>query len=389
MNELRKRMMQALSRRNFMRSAIAATGGLITSPFNRLVGNFNTASVRHAILVCYGGGVRTKDVIRNVELAPMLNDIADSGVLFTADMCDTAECHEQMFAEMLTGAVSNVGRPRVPTIFEYVRKEAKLPATHFWLIQPLDTFRGKRCDDKGYSSHPQYGGRYGAIDLCVNKWCYTGTGITLPSFLAQNVDSSVVCDSADLMSLQEFIKQAIDDDWFFSRVSSGLSSNRYLQINDCLALSITLEVLKRFTPTLIVVRLLGFDDAHGDHGYWSYKDPMEEYFEHIAATDALIGRLWQYIQNDPYFCATTSIVIRPDCGRNSEAADGGKLDHSKNDDEVSQVWSIMSWPQCPRGLVVQDPVNRLDICPTLVHSLFHRPPQYSSRKPRFAYISMA
>jgi len=357
--------MLKINRREFMHGAVASAGALGTGKFGCLLDR----PVRHLIFICYGGGVRSKDVIGNVRNAPMLNEIARSGILFNSDTCDTSACHEQMFLEMLTGRHMGSGRPTAPTIFEYVRKKTSSAASDFWLLQPVDTFRRQRCDNKNYSSHPDYGVRYGAISVAVNEWCYTGKKIDQLSFMGRHVDPNLFSDAKDWGAVGDFARQARDEDWFLPNISGAPCPERHLQLNDCMALSIALEVLKRFAPLLIVVRLLGFDDAHGDHGYWSYKDPIEEYVDHISATDALIGSLWQHIQGSPYLQVTTALLIRPDCGRNSQITMAGNLDHSHADIDVRRNWRIVAAPTCSKGLIVNHPVSRLDVCATIVHAL--------------------
>ncbi|MGD0417888.1 MAG: hypothetical protein ABSA80_21215 [Terriglobales bacterium] len=313
----------------------------------------------------------------------MLNEIARSGVLFTSDMCDSSACHEEMFVEMLTGRAMGSGRPMAPTIFEYVRKETSRPASDFWLIQPEGTFRHQRCDNKNYSYHPEYGVRYGAISVAVNEWCYTGKKVGQLSFMEQHVDANLFSSATDRRAVQEFVQQARDEDWFWPDMSCVPNPERDLQLNDCLALCIALEVLKRFAPLLIVVRLLGFDDAHGDHGYWSYKDPIEEYVDHISATDALIGSLWRHIQSSPYLQSTTALLIRPDCGRNSQVTIGRKLDHSHADIDVQRNWRIVAAPTCSKSHVINDPITRLDLCATVVHALTATDVCSSLAEPRY------
>lgn len=374
--------MLAINRRDFIHSAMASAGAFGANRFKSVLGH----PVRHLIFVCYGGGVRSNDVIGNLRTAPKLNEIARSGALFTSDMCDTSACHEQMFVEMLTGRALGAGRPIAPTIFEYVRKATSHPASHFWLIQPVDTFKHQRCDNKNYSYHFGYGVQYGAISVAVNDWCHTSKRIGQLSFLKQHVDANLFSSADDYRAVGEFVRQARDEDWFLESIRCSPSPERHLQLNDCLALCIALEVLKRFAPSLIVVRLLGFDDAHGDHGYWSYKDPIQEYVDHISATDALIGVLWQYIQSNPYLQATTALLVRPDCGRNSQVTAVGGLDHSDGDIDVQRNWRIVAAPTCSGGIIVNDPVTRLDICATIVQALTGSDGAGSLPKPRYGIL---
>jgi hypothetical protein len=116
------------------------------------------------------------------------------------------------------------------------------------------------------------------------------------------------------------------------------------------------EVLQRYQPRIIVCRQSDHDVAHG--GY-------ERYIRVILETDDAIGRVFDWVKGHPVFRLNTSIVIRPEFGRDDEVNDLGELHHSYGFYYTHRVASIFWGSQFNRGVDRTTVIQSVDMAPTL------------------------
>jgi hypothetical protein len=117
---------------------------------------------KHVILLAFAGGVRAREVIGTNSAAPNLVRIGQRGcVLPNVKAANLG--HYGAALAIFTGCPEAQGirqnyRGEMPTIFEYLRKEAGLPADQVW----LSTTAGAQTVNFTYSEHEDYGAKYGA-----------------------------------------------------------------------------------------------------------------------------------------------------------------------------------------------------------------------------------
>jgi hypothetical protein len=317
-------------------------------------------TTRHGIVVIYGNGVRTKDVVGNPSLAPHHARIASQGTLFTDDFNDTAELHGYMSSELLTGRDASTERPRFPTWSEYIRRETALPAAQFWMLQPVTTYRAWTWDRKHYSTHADFGSRYGATSLTTSATFLDGHDLDLRRRVETQLEAGLGHSRREREQIVEFISDLQARRVWLPPSTRTPLATRGVQQQDAVCLQVATQIFKAFRPRLITVQLLGFDEAHR-----SYQD----YLNHISSIDELVGAMWDEIQADASMRMTTALFIRPDCGRNAAVSRGGRLDHTHGDYDAHYVWSLAAGPDFKRGAVMTDRVNRRDWAPTITCAL--------------------
>jgi hypothetical protein len=336
-----------------------------SSQFQAAHAGFNT---RHAIVVIYGNGARKKEIIESPAIAPNQIALASKGTLFTEDFCDTASLHGYMSAELLTGRDSSTERPRFPTWTEYVRKATGLPATKFWMLQPVSRYRGWKWDCKNFSQHPDYGPASGATSLTMDAVFGAPSRTDSDSIVDRHVERGLGHHAWERRQIADFVEHTLQQRKYIPPSTREPVAQRPVQFYDAACLQMAGEVLKAFKPWLITIQLLGLDEAHGDRGATARESGYERYVRHIRATDELIGNLWALVEADPYLRTTTALFIRPDCGRDSSVL-SGRLDHSEGDYSSHYVWQLAVGPDFRKGVVVSETVNRRDFAPTVVYAL--------------------
>lgn len=109
-------------------------------------------------------------------------------------------------------------------------------------------------------------------------------------------------------------------------------------------------------PRILVCR----ERAH-DVGHESY----ESYLSAVRATDAAIGKVFEWVKSHAYFSQNTAIVVRPEFGRDDEVNANGHLHHSYGFYYTHRVASIFWGPDINRGIDKQTVIRSVDIAPTL------------------------
>jgi hypothetical protein len=115
-------------------------------------------------------------------------------------------------------------------------------------------------------------------------------------------------------------------------------------------------------PQLVMVNLKGVDRSghYGEPGF-------EPYLEAIAAVDAPLVRLWDFIQNDPWYADDTVLIITTDHGRHRIDAD--EDDYWRNHGDWSagdrEGFVLMLGPDVLANQVNDTPYAMEDLAPTI------------------------
>ena len=120
---------------------------------------------RHVLLIAFAGGVRTRETFGAPANVPTLQAMAEQGVLYTRVRCSNLG-HFGATLSLFTGISEARGirentRGPDPTLFEYVRKAAGLPASDVW----ISTSGGAQHANYSYSLASDYGPRFRAPTL--------------------------------------------------------------------------------------------------------------------------------------------------------------------------------------------------------------------------------
>jgi hypothetical protein len=110
-------------------------------------------------------------------------------------------------------------------------------------------------------------------------------------------------------------------------------------------------------PRIVVCREASYETGHNSY---------EEYLHAVKTTDQSIGSLLNWVDTHPQFSRNTSIVIRPEFGRDDEVNEHGQLHHSYGFYYTHRVASIFWGPDFNTGVDRTTVISSLDMAPTLV-----------------------
>jgi hypothetical protein len=106
------------------------------------------------------------------------------------------------------------------------------------------------------------------------------------------------------------------------------------------------------------------------------------YLDGIQRSDRLCADIWKMIQSEPEYAGKTTMFILPDFGRDSDSEAGGNgFQHHRTGDVRSRTtWMMALGPGIRENVIVERPVESVDLVPTL-GSLLGFSARLSSGKP--------
>jgi hypothetical protein len=360
------------SRRHFLKAATGAA--LLGTPRLRAMA---TPRTQKAVVVTFGGGARDEETFMpdgQENIPHLLSEILPRATFFTQVVNRGILGHYVATASLATGAYETFNNfasvpPNNPTVFEYFRKDLKRPATDAWVVAPSNGFHRI-----GESGNRAYGAGMGAGVILPKRLLSAALSSTdgdkYKHLLVDNYENPLYApalagDEVQLHRMADVFKMSVSD---FSAHARTLASP------DELSVYVARQLMRQLAPSLLWITLHDIDIAHS--GTFSL------YLEGIRRSDRLCAELWNAIQSEPEYAGKTAMFILPDFGRDSDAEPGGNgFQHHRTGDALSRTtWMIAMGPGIRENVVVDRPVESIDLVPTL-GSLFGFQARFSPGKP--------
>lgn len=364
------------SRRDFLRTAAGLTLGSTLVGTGPLLRAQSRKKKRKVIVVTFGGGARDQETFaqEGQENVPnLLRELIPQSSFFTRMTNHGILGHYVATASLATGVYETLNNfaaipPHHPTVFEYFRKDLKRPSSDTWVVAPSNGF-----NRIGESDCRNYGNGLGATVILPKRLLVAaGSGSTddLGHLIHDNYETpyytpTVEGNEFDLQQLQAILKLSVND---------FMAHARTLSSPDELSVFIVKRLMKLEAPSLLWVTLHDMDIAHA--GAYSL------YVEGIRRTDRLCGEIWKAVQSEPEYAGNTTLLILPDFGRDSdEDAGGNGFQHHRTGDIASRTtWMMALGPDIRQGVVYDNPVQSIDLVPT-IGAMFGFSPEEAKGKP--------
>ncbi len=289
----------------------------------------------------------------------LLSELIPQATFFTQVVNRGILGHYVATASLATGSYETFNNfaavaPRNPTVFEYFRKDLKRPASDAWVIAPSNGF-----NRIGESEHRSYGSGLGARVVLPKRLLgsalSSSDALLYDHLLRDNYETPLYApdvggDSLQLHELAGLLKLSVGD---FSAHAQSLASP------DELSVFIARRLMEQAAPSMIWITLHDIDVAHS--GAFSL------YLDGIRRSDRLCATLWRTIQSSPEYAGKTNLFILPDFGRDSDEDPGGNgFQHHRTGDALSRTtWTLALGPGIRQNVVVDRPVQSIDLVPTL------------------------
>jgi hypothetical protein len=364
------------NRREFLRAAGGAVAGGACMSFSP-VRALSQARKPKALVVTFGGGARDEETFApegQENIPNLLSTLFPQSTFFSQVVNRGILGHYVATASLATGVYETFNNfaavsPHNPTVFEYFRKDLRRSASDAWVVAPSNGF-----NRIGESDHKLYGSGLGA-GVILPKHLLTaalpagGAGPDLGHLLRDNYENPLYIpelggNELDIQRLEDVLKLSVSD---FTAHAKSLASP------DELSVYIARQLMRKIAPSLLWVTLHDIDIAHS--GTYSL------YVDGIRRSDRLCAELWKAVQSEPEYAGRTTMFILPDFGRDSDTDPGGNgFQHHRTGDPLSRTtWMMVLGPGVRQGVVIDRPVESIDLVPTL-GSLFGFDPRFSQGK---------
>jgi len=366
------------TRRTFLRGAGMLMAGMIL-PNARLDAEPRTFGSGNKVILVVIGGVRRDETFSpegQVNIPHLTMDMMPKSLFYAHARNDGVTAHFNAISSILTGnwqRVDDWGKlaPTTPTIFEQFRKSLKADASNTWVVASNKALTNLI----GASSDRGFGPAYGANVVFPKQLMLTAVAESLRSGRSANMADRAKVE-AELQSVMEGSNYEglgwnIFDaaDRLDPRVHDTLQSAIAEFVRgggptsgDELTFFMTREVMRRFTPQVLVV---AFSDVEAAH-FGSYSMHLSG----IKTADRLTWQLWQEVESNPDYKGKTTMVVLPEFGRDPDGSStNGFFNHRANVDSTRDTWMMTLGTAVDRPNIVERPIRHVDLCPTLADLL--------------------
>jgi hypothetical protein len=341
----------------------------------RAIAQTSRSAADRKVVVVTCGGMRREDTFASTgygNIPHLHSDLFSQSLFYSNLRNDGVTSHYNTISSVLTGnwqRVDDWGKtaPASPTIFEYLRKAMGLRQDQAWLISSNKALTSRI----GASSVSAFGPVYGANvifpkQLLINAVVHAaseGRAIhsTDRSTVAPEIDAILNSDNydglgwtvgGDTSSLDRIalgtMQQAIED---LVRTNAPVTGDEFTYL-------VSLEVMRRFTPSLMAITFSDMEVAH----FGSYSLHLGG----ISTVDRLVYELWNQLQTMPAYKDKTTLFVLPEFGRDFDGSNtNGFFNHRQGGDSTRITWMMCLGDAIRRAQVLEDPVAQTDICPTI------------------------
>lgn len=335
----------------------------------------------NVIVVRFGGGVRRRETIDHHEtFSPFLRRVlAPQGVIYPkmeiANAPGVVTSHGQGTLYLLTGRYDEYkdvsGRPfsdrfepKVPTVFETLRKNFDVPEHQALLINGED-----RIDEEFYtfSNHHLFGVHYKSTVLSLYRFKLY--------ILRRDLDEGrykgkeEIAKRAELRKLQEKDIHARDakpdspelnrfwEKWAAYYGKTGLVNPR----GDRLLTELAVRAIRELRPKLLMIN-------YNDPDYVHWGNPTH-YTRGISIIDEGLRTLWETVEREEGYRDNTLFLIVPDCGRDANPFMSVPFQHHFGGPSSHEIFLVAAGKGVDRGRVVDKKVEQVQVARTIAQAM--------------------
>jgi hypothetical protein len=371
------------SKRTFLRAAGLLVAGMMLPQAHANEKAIATAGSGQKIIVVIVGGVRRAETFsrEGLENIPhLITDLFPKSLFYPHTRNEGVTAHFNAISSILTGnwqRVDDWGKlaPTTPTLFEQFRKEQKIDRSDTWVVASNKALTSLI----GASSASDFGPAYGANVVFPKQLMLTAVADALRGGRTSNM--------ADRSKVEAELEIAMEGSnyeglgWNVFDASERLDPRARTSIEaaisgfvhsggptsgDELTFFMTREVMRKFSPRVLVVALSDVEAAH----FGSFAMHLSG----IKTADRLAWQLWQEVEANPEYKGRTTMLILPEFGRDPDGSStNGFFNHRANDDSTRDTWMMALGAAIDKPQVIERPIRHVDVCPTLAGLLGCRP----------------
>ncbi|MEE9254148.1 MAG: hypothetical protein V3U43_04395, partial [Pseudomonadales bacterium] len=331
----------------------------------------------NVILVRFGGGVRRRETIESDHsYSPYLSRVLRAqGVLFPrmeiSNIPGIVTSHGQGTLYLITGRYdkyedidqkpfSDRFAPKVPTVFEYLRKRFDAPAHQTLIVNGEDrtaeefyTFSNHHLFGIDYRSHVLSLYRYKVwlLRRQIDEGRFEGDELAKAGLELAKMERVDYRQSE--RTGQGAVLDGFWERWREYYGQSGLVNAR----GDRLLTELALRGLAELKPRLMMINYQDPDYVHWGQAW--------HYTRAISIIDRGLEQLVAAVNADPHYRDNTVFVVVPDCGRDDNRFTRLAFQHHFNSRSAREIWALVFGSGVAQGIVVNDVVEQINVASTI------------------------
>lgn len=335
----------------------------------------------NVVLIRFGGGVRRRETIdpQHTYSPFLLHDLVKRGTFFKnmsiTELKGLNTSHGEGTLNIVTGRYDqykDIGgkflgarfEPKVPTLFEYLRKAFDVPPHQTLIVNGED-----RPDEEFYtfSNHFAYGINYRSTMLSLYRfkaWLMQRKieeGRLDGKALAEEKKKLEKWDKVDYRT-EGRDKQGPQMEAFWERWRAFYGESGFVNPRgDRLLTELTVRALQELQPRLIMVN---YNDC--DYVHWGN---MSHYTRAIAIMDEGLRQIVNAVEALDAYRGKTIFAIVPDCGRDSNPFAPVPCQHHFNSRSAHEIFALFFGPGVPRGAVIDREADQACVAPTIARMM--------------------
>ena len=364
------------SKRDFLRAAIALLAGF-NLPRTSLAGGGQHGaggSGQRVVMVIFGGVRRAETFSPQglVNIPHLSGDLLSQSLFYRDARNEGVTAHFNAVSSILTGnwqRVDDWGKlaPTTPTLFEQFRKGLGAAQSDTWVVASNKALTSLI----GASSATDYGPAYGANVVFPKQLMIAAVVNALRTGRSRNMADREKVE-AELQSMLEAgnyeglgwsvfdgterldprVRDTITEAIATFARGGGPTSG------DELTFLVSREVMRKFSPRLLVVILSDVEAAH----FGSYAMHVGG----IRTGDRLCYQMWQEIQANPDYKGKTTLVILPEFGRDPDGSStNGFFNHRGDTESTRSTWMMALGTAVDKPQIIERPIRHVDVCASL------------------------
>jgi len=250
--------------------------------------------------------------------------------------------------------------PKVPTVFEYLRKSFAVPPHQTLIVNGED-----RPDEEFYtfSNHFAYGINYRSNMLSLYRfkaWLMRrqiAEGKLTDKQIEQRKKELAKWEKVDYRTRGED-RQGQELEAFWQRWREYYGDSGFVNPRgDRLLTELTVRAIKELRPRLLMVNYQDCDYVH-----WGN---MSHYTRAVSIMDEGLRQIVQTVEADAEFRDNTVFVVLPDCGRDSNPFADVPCQHHFGSRSAHEIFALFVGPGVKRGAVVDKRVDQSQVAATI------------------------
>lgn len=329
---------------------------------------------RKLILVTCGG-MRREDTFSESgfeNIPHLVRELLPQSVFFPFVRNAGVTSHYNTISSILTGnwqRLDDWGKtpPSSATIFEFLRKRMGWASDQTWLISSNKAL----TNQIGASSIREFGPDYGANVVFPKQMIINA--------VVRAATQGHPVNSADRSAFQSQIEEMLNRDnydglgWSISGDSSSLDLKTLGTVQQAIenlvltnatvtgdefTFLVSVEVMRRFAPALLVITFSDMEVAHFGS--------LSLHLAGIRTADRLVNELWETVQTLSAYKDKTTLIVLPEFGRDIDGSvTNGFFNHRQGSDSTRLTWMLCLGEAVRSPQIIKTPIEQIDICPTI------------------------